>query len=91
MPWIGFVAQTLKSSCAIHVSKGILAITKLSLKLLSQANFLLALCLEMTDSSSKVNILEGNLLVVSTAKARKVNSNCFSYFASVCNRVCSFF
>ncbi len=70
----------------LYTSKGILAITKLLDKLLLLADFIRALYLEMAGSPSKVNILEGNLLIVYTMKARQINSN--SYILHLfCNQV----
>lgn len=53
----------LESLAMLYTSKRILAIIKLLHKLLLQAGFILSLCLGMTDSFSKVNILQGDLLV----------------------------
>lgn len=47
----------------LYTSKRILSVTKLLDKLLLQADFILALYLEMAGSSSKANVLEGNLVV----------------------------
>lgn len=62
MPLIEFVTWTLKSSCAIHIKKNS-GHRKLLHKLLLQADFVLSLCLGMTDSFIKVNILQGDLLL----------------------------
>lgn len=53
----------LESLAVLCTSNRILAIIKLLHKLLLQADFVLSLYLGMTDGFSKVNILQGDLLV----------------------------